>query len=249
MNIGLYQSASSLTSLERWQDVVTQNVTAAQVAGYKKRTIGFEAVAMGEVQPDPKGKVGNGTAAKALYPAARFGVSFQTGESYPTRRPLDAALNSDGFFVLQMPDGTKAYTRAGSFNVKTDRSVVSTSGYQVLSDGGQPLQMSPNGGEISISTEGQISQNGAVIGKLGVVRFANTSDLIPMAGGVFRARDGVEGAPVARPEVMQGQLESSNVSPLREMVSLVQIARAYEANQRVINAHDQTLAKALESLG
>jgi flagellar basal-body rod protein FlgF len=249
MNIGLYQSASSLTALERWQDVVTQNITASQVSGYKKRTVGFEAKPLGEMQPDSKGRIGNGAGASAFFPGVRFGVNFQNGESFPTKRPLDVALNSDGFFVVQLPDGRKGYTRAGALSVRMDRSVVAGGGAQILSDGGNPLQMSPNGGEVSINQDGQISQNGVVIGKLGVVRFANLTDLQPLAGGVFTAREGVDPIPVAKPEVMQGQLESSNVSPLREMVSLVNIARAYEANQKVISTQDQTLEKALQTLG
>ncbi len=249
MNIGLYQSAASLTALERWQDVVTQNITSGQVAGYKKRTIEFGAIEMGELKADPSKKKDAGGATAALFPKVNFGVNFQPGEKFPTGRALDVALEGEGFFVQELPDGNRGYSRAGEMRVRPDRTLVSSAGNPMLSDAGNPLTLLPTGGEISISADGMVSQGGQQIGRLGVVNFPDLGVLSPLAGGVFTAREGVDPAQVARPQVIQGQVESSNVTPLREMVALVQIARAYEANQKMISTQDQTLAKALETLG
>ena len=82
------------------------------------------------------------------------------------------------------------------------------------------------------------------------------ADIVRLHGAAYREQSGVflspantDPTPVEKPEVLQGYIEGSNVTPLREMVSLVQIARAYEANQKVLTSRDQTAQKALESLG
>jgi flagellar basal-body rod protein FlgF len=248
MNIGLYQSAASLSALERWQDAVTQNITSSQVTGFKKRTVEFQAMPMGEVQTDPHGKTGQGE--RALFPEASYGVSFQPGETQPTRRDLDIALQGEGFLEVQMPDGSRGYTRAGELHIRPDRTIVTHDGNPVLTDSGSPMTLLPQGGDVAITPEGVVSQGSNQLGRLSVVKFADNSKLVPLAGGTFASTDRkMQPIPVENPMVLQGYLESSNVTPLREMVALVQIARAYEANQKIISSRDQTLGRTLEILG
>jgi flagellar basal-body rod protein FlgF len=245
MNIGLYQSAASLSALERWQDAVTQNITASQVAGYKKRTVEMSAVAMGERNIDGKSRQGEGV--PAYFPKANFGISFQNGEVQPTRRELDLALQGDGFFVVQKPDGSKIYTRGGEFRLRNDRTLIAGNG-ELLTDGNATITALPQGGPLVINKDGTIHQGDALLGRLQVVKFEDNSRLFPSGGGAFMAY-GMDPIPVEKPEVMQGYLESSNITPLREMVDLVTIARAYEANQKLIQTQDSALEKALEKLG
>lgn len=246
MNIGMYQSAASLTALERWQDAVSQNITASQVSGFKKRTVQFSGTAMGEIDA---GKGSDAEKQAGVLPKATLGVNFQAGETQPTQRLLDVALQGEGFFQVQTEDGQKAFTRAGEFHIRADRTLVTKEGATVLSDGGSPITLQSQGGDISISDEGMVTQGTTQVGKIGVMKFADTSKLLPIGGGFFMAPTGVEPSAVEKPHVLQGYLESSNVTPLREMVALVQIARAYESNQKLITSRDQTLQKALESLG
>src|SRR5476651_2481604 len=119
MDIGIYQSASSLSALEKWQDAVAQNVTSGQVTGYRKRTVEFSTQTGGEWQLDPSNKNGD-SGIPAVFPKATPGISFSTGETQPTGRDLDVAIQGDGFFEVQLADGTKGYTRSGEFNVRTD---------------------------------------------------------------------------------------------------------------------------------
>src|SRR6185312_15750447 len=108
MNIGLYQSASALSALERWQDVVAQNVTSSQTSGYRKRTISFSSQLAGELQTDPKAR--DAAAMSTIFPKINTGINFTTGETQPTKRDFDIAIQGEGFFEVQMPDGTRAYT-------------------------------------------------------------------------------------------------------------------------------------------
>lgn len=246
MNIGMYQSAASLTALERWQDAVSQNITASQVSGFKKRTVEFTGTPMGEINVGAGGETQTQT---GILPKATYGVNFQAGETHPTQRLLDVALQGEGFFQVQTPDGQMAFTRAGEFHIRPDRTLVTKEGAAVLSDGGSPITLSTQGGDIAIGDDGLVTQGETQLGRIGVVKFADNSRLLPIGGGFFMAPSGVEPTGVDKPQVLQGYLESSNVTPLREMVALVQIARAYEANQKLITNRDQTLQKTLESLG
>ncbi len=249
MNIGLYQSASALSALERWQDSVSQNITSSQTTGYRKRTVSFSAQQAGELQTDPHARVGHDAAMPMFFPKVNTGINFINGETQPTRRELDAAIQGDGFFEIQREDGTKVYTRSGEFRMRTDRTLVTSSGNEVLSDSGSPIVMLAGGGALTINRDGTIFQGDTSLGKLSIQRFANTAQLIPIAGGYFAAAPGAQPERVDEPELLQGYLEGSNVMPLREMVDLVLISRAYEANQKIITTVDQQMQKTLDALG
>lgn len=248
MNIGLYQSAASLSALERWQDTVAQNITSSQVPGYRKRTVEFSAVQMGQMQTDAKG--GPEAVRPALFPTTTTGINFAAGEATPTSRDLDVAIDGDGFFEVQMPDGSRGYTRAGELKLNTERMVVTRDNLPILNSAGTAITLQPEAGPLSIASDGALTQGDTQLGNLSVVRFDDLTRLVPLGGGVFATRDAATVAtPVTQPAVRQGYLEGSNVQPLREMISLVQIARAYEANQKILSSRDQSLQRALETLG
>lgn len=249
MNIGLYQSAASLAALERWQDNVSQNITSAQTTGFRKRTIEFSTEAAGEIHADSHAKLGRDAGMPMVFPKTSAGVNFISGETMPTRRELDLAIQGDGFFEVKLPDGGMAYTRSGEFRLRPDRTVVTASGLEVMSDGGNPFVLLPGGGTVTVNQDGTVFQGTTSLGKLSVQKFANTAALLPTAGSMFIAGAGAGMTAVEEPELMQGYLEQSNVQPLREMVDLVIIARAYEANQKMITTIDQQMQKALEALG
>jgi flagellar basal body rod protein FlgG len=249
MNIGLYQSAAALSALERWQDSVSQNITSSQNTGYRARTVNFSAQKAGELLTDPHAHPGQDQGTPMLFPRATTGINFVTGETQPTRRELDVAIQGEGFFEVQMEDGTRGYTRSGEFRMRSDRTLVTSAGQEVLSDGGAPITLLPGGGAVTINRDGAIFQGETSLGKISVQKFANNNALIPLAGGFFVPAQGVQPTQVDEPELLQGYLEGSNVTPLREMVDLVLISRAYEANQKIINTVDQQMQKTLDALG
>ncbi len=249
MNIGLYQSASALSALERWQDTVSQNITSSQTSGYRKRTINFSAVAAGEVQADPQGRIGHGDSMPMLFPKVERGINFTPGETQPTRRDLDASIQGDGFFEIQRPDGSKVYTRSGEFRMRPDRTLVTSSGDEVMNSTGSPILLLPGGGKVGINQDGTIVQGSSALGKFSIQKFSDNSRLIPIAGGFFTAPPEMKPERVDAPDLLQGYLEGSNVAPLREMVDLVLISRAYEANQKIITTIDDQMNKALQALG
>ncbi|MEO7598419.1 MAG: flagellar hook-basal body protein [Opitutus sp.] len=249
MNIGMYQSAASLSALERWQDSVAQNITSSQVTGFRKRTINFSTQNAGEIQSDPRKTIGHDAGSPMLFPKVNSGINFVTGETQPTRREFDVAIQGDGFFEMQRADGSHAFTRNGEFRLRSDRTLVTAGGDEVMGAGGSAITLLPGAGSMVINLDGTVFQGETQIGKLSVQKFSDNSRLIPSEGGYFVPSPGMAAESVDEPQLLQGYLEGSNVTPLREMVDLVIIARAYEANQKMITTLDQQMDKALEALG
>lgn len=245
MNIALYQSAASLTALERWQGAVSQNIAASQVPGFKRRGVGFDTQLMGQTYPQAKG--GAGDALPVYFPTARTALNFKQGEITPTSNDLDLALQGNGFFAVQKDDGSTVYTRSGALMVRNDRTLINTNGDPILNQNDTPIQLLPEGGKIMVDESGSIYQGDTLLGKLKVVDFANKGALVPVAGGYLAP--GQAPVVVEKPEVMQRAIEGSNVSAMHEMVDLVTITRAYEANQKLIQNTDGMLQKALDKLG
>lgn len=249
MSIGIYQSAATLSALERWQDVVAQNITSSQITGYRKRTVSLATQNAGTIESGSNSPTGQDIGVPMVFSKVDTAINFSPGETQPTRREFDVAIQGDGFFEVQMSDGSKAYTRNGEFRMRPDRTLVTSSGNEVLTDAGAPIVLLPGGGTMSINRDGTIFQGDTQLGRLSVQKFANDKALIPLTGGYFIPAAGATPEPVEEPDLLQGYLEGSNVTPLREMVDMVVISRAYEANQRIISAFDQELDKTLQALG
>src|SRR5262249_32543883 len=149
------------------------------------------------------------------------GINFTTGETMPTKRELDVAIQGEGFFEIKKPDGTMAYTRSGEFRTRPDRTLVTAGDCEVMSEGGSSITLTPTGGPVTINADGTMFQGSTQLGKLSVQKFDHPEELIPAAGGLFTAPDSAGKQSVDKPELMQGYLEGSNVQPLREMVDLV----------------------------
>jgi flagellar basal-body rod protein FlgF len=248
MNIGLYQSAASLSALERWQSAVSQNIGAGQVPGYRGRTVSFSSQDNGQFTMEGA-QTSSGSSQPASFPSATNGISFKSGEMQPTGRPLDMAIQGTGFFKVQMPDGTQAYTRNGGFSQRADGTLVNSANYPVLNEQGNPIVLTQAAGPVTVTQDGALSQGDTQVGRLSVTSFSNTNGLVPITGGLLLAAPTAGAAPPDHPGVLQGYIESSNVSPLFEMVNLVQVSRAYEANQKVISNADQRAQKTMEALG
>jgi flagellar basal body rod protein FlgG len=191
-----------------------------------------------------------GGAQRFALPRATASINFQQGELRATGVKTDVALEGRGFLTVELPDGTTAYTRDGEFHVNASGQLVTKQGHTVLGDGG-PIQLDLNNHiELSISSTGQVSQGADAKGTLRVVDFNEPNMLTPISSGFFMARH-----PALQPveptgtTLRQGFLEAANTSAAAEMVKLISALRLYEANQRVIQAHDERMGKAISELG
>jgi flagellar basal-body rod protein FlgF len=240
----MYQAAAALTANARWQEAISENMSAAVVPGFKRTDVSFSSVAAGFM---PNGTEGS---QQHMLPQGVARTVFAPGEFRATGKATDVAVEGNGFFEVQMADGRIGYTRDGEFSVNAQGQLVTKQGYQVLSGGG-PIQFEANlQGPISISPDGRVAKGSETRGQLKVVEFSEPSDLTPAGGGYFVAeKQGLIGETVGTPSIRSGVLEGANTSAVAEMTSLITAMRMFEANQKVIQAQDERMGKAIADLG
>lgn len=242
MNIGMYQGAAAMVGLERWQNTLAQNLASASVPGFKAEQGGFEAIATAaqRVGQSQSGEVISGV----TVPQATAAADFSPGQVSATGNPMDVALMEEGFFSVQLPDGATLYTRNGEFHTNADGELVNHAGMPVLGEAG-PIQVVPGQGPVSFNAQGEVFQGGANLGKLAVTRFQNPEALVRAGGGFLDPSGAAFGEPVLEPSMSQGFLESGNVNVIDEMVRMITISRAYEANTRAMQTQDEAVGRAL----
>jgi flagellar basal body rod protein FlgG len=242
MNVSLYQAASALTANARWQDVISQNLSAASVPGYKKQDLSFSTVEAGVLAKN--------AASKVALPLAQVSTSFANGEMKATGNKTDVAIEGPGFFEVQLANGSSAFTRDGEFQINAQGELVTKQGYAVQGEGG-PIQLDRNNhSPITISPDGQVSQGNEVRGKLKVVDFDNPRLLTTINGGYFLAvNPNLQSTTLQQPSVRQGYLESANTSTVLEMANLIRAMRSFESNQKIIQTQDDRMSKAINDLG
>jgi flagellar basal-body rod protein FlgF len=171
---------------------------------------------------------------------------FSEGQIRETGDTFHMALRGDGYFVVEMEDGTQRYTRNGNFTQNQQGQLVTQSGQPVLSTGGAPIFFSPQDTKVTVAADGTISTNNGPLGQVKVVRFEDQQQLEYEAGGLWTS----EAAPqdVAQPRVIQGALESSNISPVLEISHMIEVQRAYEGVKSFIDAEDNRQKKMIDQL-
>ncbi|OYQ34204.1 flagellar basal-body rod protein FlgG [Niveispirillum lacus] len=236
-------------------ETISNNIANMTTTGYKRQRAEFQDLLyqnqrrVGSTSSDagtivPSGiQVGLGVKAAAIY---RIN---EQGNINPTGNTLDLAINGQGYFQIQLPNGETAYTRAGSLQLNAEGTLVTADGYQVLPGIVVPqntvdITVNPNG-EVLAKIDGQtVPQN---VGQIQLAAFPNNAGLEAIGDNLLletpasgQAIAGNPGAP-GFGRVMQGAVETSNVNIVAEITQLITAQRAYEMNSRVISTTDQMM--------
>jgi flagellar basal-body rod protein FlgG len=248
MNVSLYQAAAALSANSQWQDVISENLSSSSVPGFRKQSLATAAVQAGLM---PLGGL-NGTGATGQFtiPKSTTSVSFKHGEMDYMGESKDAAIEGEGFFQVQLPDGTTAVTRDGEFQVNSKGQLVTKEGYAVLSQNDSPIKLdTANHDPLFISPTGDVSQGGAIKGKIGLTDFTNPQLLTQTNGVYFLVTNPALVTQPATGTIRDGYVESGNTSALGEMANMMTALRTFEANQNVIQMQDDRLGKTITELG
>ncbi len=212
-------------------DITTNNIANVDTPGFKKLLLRE----MSQYIPQNKGDT------KDLFVFPRFSASpviLEQGELKETGEPLDLAIQGDGFFNIQTPNGV-VYTRDGHFFLDPEGYIVDARGNYLLDEGGNRIQLE-NTENLSISKIGEIFQNGELIT---VIKISNFTDVIPIGGNYYRPNGNEIPAEVV---INQGFLEKSNVNPVKEMISLIEAQRRFEMYGTLMRSLDAMEQKANE---
>ncbi len=243
MNSGMYSALSGNIVAQQRLDVLTNNLANVNTAGFKRDRMMFESV-LGSVKNPSQA---NGSLTNVpMQTGVNFATDYSAGPLKQTGNTFDLALEGDGFFVVNTPEG-RAYTRQGNFHVDAGNRLVNADGYEVLAGGG-PVTI--NGGKVLVDGKGAISVDGNQVGTLDVVDFPKPYPL-QKTGGVQFVIAGQEAAaqPAKNTDIKQGFLEESNVNPLLEMAQLIETNRYYESCVKAVQSFDNMAGKAANDLG
>ncbi len=233
-------------------DVIANNLANVNTTGFKRSKIEFQDLLyqttraagadQGAGNQLPTGvQIGHGSRPVST------SKMFTTGELTQTGERLDVAIQGEGFFEVQLPDGSRAYTRDGAFKTASDGRLTTSDGL-VLQGGFQPV---PGGTtSVTIAPSGEVTYNGAngaTTSRVQLVRFTNPGGLESMGRNLYRETAASGNAELGNPgeqgfgELAQGFLEMSNVKVVEEMVNLIVAQRAYEVNSKAVQAADEMM--------
>lgn len=249
----LYSAASGMSAQQMNVDNIAHNLANANTVGFKSRRTQFQDLlyqtviqpgsASGQQTVVPTGlQLGLGTR-----PSSNE-IVFSQGAFSQTSNPLDLVIQGRGFFQIRRPSGELAYTRAGTFHLDRDGSIVTSDGNPLEPQ----ITLPADAQAISIAQDGTVSytlpnQTAAQqAGQLQLANFQNPAGLNSLGGNLYTPTDasgdatvGVPGGQEGMGSVMQGYVEQSNVSVVDEFVNLIVAQRGYEANSKVVQAADQ----------
>ncbi len=262
MHPALWISKTGLDAAQTDVSVVSNNLANASTVGFKKDRAVFEDLLYQNVnQPGGRSSADTTLPSGLMLGAGSKVVATQKthtqGEIITTESQYDMAINGSGFFEIQLPDGTQAYSRNGQFTLNDQGQMVTPGAGFLL----QPvITIPPDASGVTISQDGQVTAQlpgqaePQAVGQINITDFINPTGLQPMGQNLF-LETAVSGAPIQGipglegiGSIEQGFLETSNVNVTEELVNLIESQRLYEMNSRVISSVDQMLGQVIQQL-
>ena len=238
----IYTSMTGASAAAQRQAVLANNLANASSNGFRAELSTFRAVPLN----------GDGASTRVFALEATSGHSSLPGAVQRTGRPMDAMAQGNAWFAVQGLDGTEAYTRNGSFEVTPEGQLVNASGLPVLSDGGAPIDIPPNA-QVALGSDGTVSaqvgnQPATTLGRLKLVTPTAEERLERSADGLFRTPTQDPLAQEGTARIQTGAVEGSNVNPVETMVGMIQAARQFETQMRLLQtaeANDKSASQLL----
>ncbi|CDG81879.1 flagellar basal-body rod protein FlgF [Janthinobacterium agaricidamnosum] len=239
----IYTALSGAKHVLEQQATTANNLANASSTGFRAQLDSFRAVPV----------VYDGLPTRAFVSDTTVGSNFAQGPIQQTGRPLDVALQNQGWIVVQAPDGTEAYTRNGSLKINENGVLQTQNGLTVQGDTG-PLSVPPDV-TVAIATDGTIGtlstdpQPGPAI-VLGRIKLVNPPEQSLVRGddGLFRLKDGSAAPADPNVKLASGALEGSNVNPVDAMVSMISLGRQFETQMSLLKNAENNAAKATQIL-
>lgn len=253
-------AATGMLAQQMNVEVISNNLANLSTTGYKRQRAEFKDLLYQQYQrPGSQGSGDGSTVPSGIQlglgvrPGAVYRINEQ-GVPQETNNDLDVAIQGKGYFIVQQPDGSESYTRAGAFQLSPDGEIITQEGFVVspgisVPNGATKITISPTG-TVQAVLDGQVDPQ--TIGTLEIANFVNPNGLEAMGDNLFRETTASGEAQTAAPgeagygTLLQGYLENSNVDPVREITTLIVAQRSYEMNSKIITAADEMLRAAAQ---
>ena len=229
---------SQQMALRRTLDVISNNLANINTTAFKSESVLFDEYLMDVETP-------SGTKQVSYVIDQGINRNLMQGHQIVTDNMFDFAVNGEGYFVVDAPGGER-YTRNGHFSLDDQGQLITKEGYQVLGVGGAAITFQPTDGEIAVSADGTISGSNGQLGQLALVTFDNEKELKKEGDSLYSSE--AAAVPVANPNIMQGYVEQSNVSPIVEMTKMIDVMRAYQSAAKLSETNNELTMKAVNEL-
>jgi flagellar basal-body rod protein FlgF len=237
-----YILMSRLSLQERSTQAMANNIANADTPGFRAMRPIF-----GQVMVNIRGSGGMPGDSSMSFPQDRATWRDMTpGPLQTTGNKLDVAIDGEGFFVVETPNGER-YTRAGRFSIGANGRLVDQEGNAVLDSRNRPISFSAQDTQIEITKSGTIQSENGEIARLQVVRFEKPQNLMGEGNRLFDANNEAP-VPIARPKVVQGALEGSNISPILEMTRLTAEMREFQYASNFTEREGERITNAVERI-
>lgn len=228
----LYVAMNGAQQTLQAQSLISHNLANVNTTGFRKDVADFRNM---PVFSD------DGLPTRAYAMAERPGIDLTPGRVMTTGRDLDVAIQGEGWIAIQAPDGQEAYTRAGDLQLDTNGMLKTANGHPVLGNGG-PISIPPSekidigaDGTITLRPLGENPANVVTVDRIRLIKPTETNPLYKDEAGFMRTMDGQAAPPDASVRLLGGALESSNVNPAEALVSMIEAARRFELQIKMMN--------------
>lgn len=236
MDNAIYAALTRQSGLMREMQTVANNIANANTTGFRREGVIFAE----HLAPlDGKGETLSMAHSRGRLVDLRQGVLTQTGGRF------DLAVEGEGFFMVATPEGNRL-TRAGAFLPSPEGELMTADGHRLLDEGQAPIIVPDGIADISIGPDGTLSSNGLPFGRIGVFTPPDPIELTHEGGTVFAFE--TEPEPLENPSIRQGFLEESNVDPVFEITRMIEVQRAYELGQTLLDREDQRIRSVITSM-
>lgn len=273
---GVYTATTGMIAQQRRTEMLSNNIANASTPGYKadQSTVrAFPNMLLSAIEKNGKANLQNGFNPMAAQKIGTIGTGVYMQETIPdyTQGQLvETGLKSDvalvdeylpirgdddrtgGLYFRLQTDGAEAYTRNGNFTVDSEGSLVTTGGNYVLSTTGEPIQVTSD--DYTITEDGRVLENNELIAQLDVAYVEDPDTLIKQDNGLYYSEDGNDLASAYDDNdvafsMRQGYIEQSNVDAGSTMTEMMSAYRSFEANQKMLQAYDRSMDKAVNEIG
>lgn len=232
-----YTTLTRQAGLLREMQTVANNLANLSTTGFRKEGVIFAEHV----------KVLDGVESPLSMATANVRLTMQQqGTLTQTNGDFDFAIEGEGFFMIETPDGQQL-SRAGSFTPNGEGELVTPDGYRLLDGGGSPIFIPPTARSIAVSADGTLSSDGVAQAQIGLFTPADPTDLTRQNGVRFSVKGEV--VPVENSAIIQGFVEDSNVNPVIEIARMIEVQHAYELGQSFLDKEDERIRGVLQTLG
>lgn len=236
MDNAIYTSLTRQSGLMREMRVIANNIANADTTGFRREGVVFSEYMH---SLDSTGEtLSMANARGRLVDLTQAGLT-------QTNSPLDMGIEGEGFFMIETPAGPRL-TRAGNFLTSPEGELVTPDGYRVLDEGQAPITLPQNASNLSVGADGTVTANGIPVARIGLFQATDQNSVLHQGGTRFSFEGGAEPAPDAK--LHQGFLEGSNVDPMFEISRMIEVQRAYEMGQSMLEREDQRIRNTITSM-